>query len=326
MKLGLLVLLAVAVLGPSVSGNRIVSICELKEKLDAALVLPKAYDAWKNKYLARAICELTRRSGLNTDLIRVFGHRIPTTTAAPTTVPVSTAGTDMPISLAGSLAPFTTTTTTTTIPAPTTATATTTTSTTTSTAAPSTTEPTTVEPLTANFTETNSTSGGSRRKRSVTGIDEDMEAMLYDQQNVFDEQEMEEDYNHVQDEDDEEEEVEEEFEEQESPEEAFRVKRGARRSSDENSSEDRKPRRKKVKKQKLPWSIGYYGLFQLSDGHFCNSGYRWSRNVCNTTCTAFADDNITDDIECFVSSGYWWYILRKVSRRCYRATNFLDGC
>lgn len=55
MKLGLLVALAaaVAVLGPSLSESRIVSRCELKKKLSAAITLPKVYNAWKDKFLAR---------------------------------------------------------------------------------------------------------------------------------------------------------------------------------------------------------------------------------------------------------------------------------
>ncbi|XP_028310479.1 uncharacterized protein LOC114468044 [Gouania willdenowi] len=57
------------------------------------------------------------------------------------------------------------------------------------------------------------------------------------------------------------------------------------------------------------WSVGYYGIFQLSDSHFCDSGYRWSRNKCKTSCTAFLDDDIEDDIFCLFQSGFWQYLL-----------------
>uniref|UniRef100_A0A8C9YWZ3 Glycosyl hydrolases family 22 (GH22) domain-containing protein n=1 Tax=Sander lucioperca TaxID=283035 RepID=A0A8C9YWZ3_SANLU len=51
-------------------------------------------------------------------------------------------------------------------------------------------------------------------------------------------------------------------------------------------------------------SLGLYGIFQLSDETFCNSGYRSSKNKCNTTCDAFTDDNIMDDIDCFVKTDH----------------------
>uniref|UniRef100_A0A669CQK4 Lysozyme n=1 Tax=Oreochromis niloticus TaxID=8128 RepID=A0A669CQK4_ORENI len=46
-----------------------------------------------------------------------------------------------------------------------------------------------------------------------------------------------------------------------------------------------------------------YGLFQLSDRKFCDSGYCPSENVCHTSCTAFTDNDITDDIAW--GSGYF---------------------
>lgn len=33
------------------------------------------------------------------------------------------------------------------------------------------------------------------------------------------------------------------------------------------------------------WSMGFYGIFQLSDSHFCDSGYRWSKNMCGKLCS-----------------------------------------
>lgn len=34
----------------------------------------------------------------------------------------------------------------------------------------------------------------------------------------------------------------------------------------------------------MEWSLGYHGLFQLSDSYFCQSTARWSQNACNSTC------------------------------------------
>ncbi|XP_016358120.1 lysine-rich arabinogalactan protein 19 [Sinocyclocheilus anshuiensis] len=41
-----------------------------------------------------------------------------------------------------------------------------------------------------------------------------------------------------------------------------------------------------------------YGVFQLSDQLACDSGMIPSLNVCNMTCSALTDDDITDDIAC----------------------------
>lgn len=103
-----------------------------------------------------------------------------------------------------------------------------------------------------------------------------------------------------------------------------------KRESSESSEEDQ---------QTTVWSLGKYGIFQLTDSYFCNSGYRWSRNVCHTACSgefmqkwqtkeiswqsyfpnsdilhvindsaslpeAFTDDDIRDDIKCFMDSKY----------------------
>ncbi|XP_041825145.1 bypass of stop codon protein 1-like [Melanotaenia boesemani] len=66
-------------------------------------------------------------------------------------------------------------------------------------------------------------------------------------------------------------------------------------------------------------SLGYYGIFQLSDSHFCDSGYRSSKNLCRSSCSAFADDDITDDVACVVGSGYWKHLLEEASKQCQRA-------
>ena len=52
MKFGLLVVLAVAVLVPSLSEGRIVSRCELREKLGQAITLPPRLQQFKQQYLA----------------------------------------------------------------------------------------------------------------------------------------------------------------------------------------------------------------------------------------------------------------------------------
>ena len=38
-------------------------------------------------------------------------------------------------------------------------------------------------------------------------------------------------------------------------------------------------------KKTRAWSLSYYGLFKLRDSHFCDSGFRWTRNVCRTSCS-----------------------------------------
>lgn len=52
MKLGLLVVLAVAVLVPSLSEGRIVSRCELREMLRGAITLPRRLQKIEDKILA----------------------------------------------------------------------------------------------------------------------------------------------------------------------------------------------------------------------------------------------------------------------------------
>ncbi|XP_043107148.1 sperm acrosome-associated protein 5 [Puntigrus tetrazona] len=44
------------------------------------------------------------------------------------------------------------------------------------------------------------------------------------------------------------------------------------------------------------WSL--HGVFQLSNQLACVSGMTPSLNTCNTSCTAFTDDDVTDDIAC----------------------------
>ncbi|XP_060905099.1 location of vulva defective 1-like [Labrus mixtus] len=79
------------------------------------------------------------------------------------------------------------------------------------------------------------------------------------------------------------------------------------------------------KKTKL-WSLGHYGVFHLSDGYHCNSDYRLSVNKCNTSCNAFADDDITDDIDCFVKTEAWRQFFYYSSSECSDPKDYFKGC
>lgn len=96
----------------------------------------------------------------------------------------------------------------------------------------------------------------------------------------------------------------------------------------------KKPKKKPAKPVRECWpGTGYYGIFQLSDRIYCDSGRRPTRNLCKTRCSgecgtrtqdsgppwwtwaglthasgvsaAFIDDDITDDIRCILKTGYW---------------------
>ncbi|XP_004551103.1 uncharacterized protein LOC101470808 [Maylandia zebra] len=254
MKLGLLVVVAVAVLLPSFSESRIVSKCELQDKLGKVIRLPRTL-------LAIIVCEVDRISRLNTSLVNVLGKRT-TTTLKPTT----------PSTTAVTLTTTGATTLTSTNSATTDLTATTTT---TSTAITTTTTVMTTSPAITNSTissvnttlVSNSTSGMKRRKRHAHSSSE---------------------------------------------EEIGQTGGGVEDSSEEENLK--------------PSSLGLYGLFQLPDNIFCNSGLRPSRNVCRTSCNSFTDNNITDDIACFINTGYWRNIVRRASRSCRHNMNFLREC
>ncbi|XP_030606637.1 uncharacterized protein LOC115795023 [Archocentrus centrarchus] len=255
MKLGLLVVAAVAVLLPSFSESRIVSKCELRDKLREKLKLPRGLE---EGILATIICEVDRRSRLNTALVTVFGNRIPTT-PKPTviTAPATTGANKM--TAAATIQPTSTNSPTTQL-TNTTATATTITTTATSPAATN----ATISSVNTTLVS-NSTVLGGRRKRGADSSSEEED--------------------------------------------------GDETSSEEGAGHILKP-----------LSLGLYGLFQLSDKQFCDSGYRRSRNVCRTSCTAFTNDDITDDIACFVKTGYWRQILESASRSCRRTSNFFKEC
>lgn len=103
----------------------------------------------------------------------------------------------------------------------------------------------------------------------MTENDMRMMELLNLEESKFDEEQMEDDDNKMSDDEDESEE-----ESQEDLEDAD--ERGGRMRRDTNE--------RKIQKRST-WSLKYYGLFQLSDSHFCQSEDRWSRNVCNSTCS-----------------------------------------
>ncbi|KAG7235725.1 hypothetical protein INR49_002294 [Caranx melampygus] len=234
----LLVLLAVAVLAPGLTQGRIVSTCELKEKLGAALTLDQDLQKHKEHILAIVICEVTKWSHLNTSLINVEGERVAPTTARPTTAAKvtkhSTARPDETAAEAKKTAPKA--------------------------VKPKTTKPKATKPTTAATTTLIST----------TDVPTTAEAETTETSQAT------------------------------SP-----ASRRRKREDDDVEEEEEEVQMSEEVVKRMPWSLGHYGLFQLTDSHFCDSGFRWSRNKCNATCTDFADDDIADDIDCLVMSGYW---------------------
>ncbi|XP_055762821.1 uncharacterized protein LOC129839411 [Salvelinus fontinalis] len=72
----------------------------------------------------------------------------------------------------------------------------------------------------------------------------------------------------------------------------------------------RKPMRKPFKPIKT-LSFSFFGLFQLSNRLACvSSNTTRSLNLCKTECSSFVDDDIRDDIACFVKSRAWMKALR----------------
>ncbi|KAK2817516.1 hypothetical protein Q5P01_025707 [Channa striata] len=55
-----------------------------------------------------------------------------------------------------------------------------------------------------------------------------------------------------------------------------------------------------------PWTL--LGVFQLSNRLFCDDGQNPSKNICDTSCSNFLDDDTTDDVNCllkfFSNSGF----------------------
>ncbi|XP_035634897.1 uncharacterized protein LOC118389186 [Oncorhynchus keta] len=75
----------------------------------------------------------------------------------------------------------------------------------------------------------------------------------------------------------------------------------------------RKPMRKPFRPFKpiKTLSFSFFGLFQLSNRLACiSSNTTRSLNLCKTECSSFVDDDIRDDIACFVKSHAWMKGLR----------------
>ncbi|KAM9820012.1 uncharacterized protein LOC133151326 [Syngnathus typhle] len=78
-------------------------------------------------------------------------------------------------------------------------------------------------------------------------------------------------------------------------------------------------------KNDMDWSLGKHGIFQFSDGFFCQTTARCSMNMCNSTCGVFTDENITNDLECLFRTNYWWYLLMTAGPNCYQP-DFFNEC
>ncbi|KAL3980383.1 large subunit ribosomal protein L32 [Sarotherodon galilaeus] len=323
MKLGLLVVVAVAVLLPSFTESRIVSKCELKGKLANVIPLPRGL---KESVLAIIVCELERISHLNTSLVNVFGKRITTTlkptmvtTPSTTAVTLTTTGGTTLTSTNSATTDLTKTTTTATATTATstaaTSTATTTaaaTSTATTTAAATSTATTTAAATTAAATSTATTTAATTTAATsaattTTTVTTTSPAITNSTISSVNTTLVSNSTSGMK-----------------------RRKRHAHSSSeeengqiggemDDSSEEDSKENTK-------PLSLGLYGLFQLSDSLFCNSGLRPSRNICRTSCNSFTDNNIADDIACFINTGYWRNIVQRASRSCRRTSNLFREC
>ncbi|XP_030598053.1 uncharacterized protein LOC115789031 [Archocentrus centrarchus] len=219
MKSGLLIMVAVAVLLPSSAEGRIVSRCEVRD--DLKKMLGKVDD----KTLATVICEVERRSRLNTSLVTVFGKPIPATSKPP-----------------GITGP-----------------------------SPTRLNKLTPEAHTAKPTSTNSTSTKLTNDSAAT---------------------------------------------------SWPAKPDHKETEHGNSTEHKG----KVSSGEKPSFYSLYGLFQLSDRQFCDSGLYSSKNECKISCTSFTNDDITDDTACVIKTGYWKVIEKEASASCRRAVNFFKGC
>ncbi|XP_024145794.1 cylicin-1 [Oryzias melastigma] len=100
------------------------------------------------------------------------------------------------------------------------------------------------------------------------------------------------------------------------------LRRRRRASSMEKNKDDDKGDKSKESKEASEeehsnGSVSFYGLFQLSSS-LCDLGNNGSKNECGKKCSAFIDGDITDDVECFVDSGYWRSVLRDISSICFK--------
>ncbi|XP_014868501.1 PREDICTED: uncharacterized protein LOC106933634 isoform X2 [Poecilia mexicana] len=270
MKLGLLVVLVLAAVLPNLSESRIVSKCELKDKLAEAINKTRGPDEVTEEILAEIICEVNRRSNLNTSLVKTTDFR---------------------------------------------------------------------HPLTSNVTS------GRRHKREASsrGRHHSEESDSHEE-NMIRERKTKKHHEHNSDEDS--------FESSEEVEEVSnstaapgnnRRKRGAhdnrrdhsgdvrgkgqgKKGHDSSESEDMSNEDSSESYETTAASASY-GIFQLSDGYFCDSGNHLSRNLCQKSCTDFTDDDITDDIECFLTAFFDGYLRKSHSHQCEdEAGMFLQDC
>lgn len=76
-------------------------------------------------------------------------------------------------------------------------------------------------------------------------------------------------------------------------------------------------------------SLKFFGMFQFSDRKYCSSGYYDSEDRCSSDCYVFADDDISDDVECFVQSNKFWEVFRGASSSCRSrrtSASFFEAC
>ncbi|XP_061687218.1 uncharacterized protein LOC133506772 isoform X2 [Syngnathoides biaculeatus] len=357
MKLTSLLLFPLLLLLPAFQCNgRTVSRCELRDKLRERIMLSERTENLTDVALTLIVCHLEKLSQLNTGTVHIIGHRITTTTTPPTTTTTTT--TTIPTTTVAAnqtnVSNQTVNSNTTVPPAFANSTTVNTTSGSTTSA-----NQTNISNQTVNSGLTNSTSvlnqtlSGVNNTSSDGGQDQDQEEEPLDEDEDQEEEPLDED------EDQEEEpllEDEEPFDEvigniyneedsylygDEESTVDFHMEDWRRLmellNEEENAFDEEQLR---IADDKLSadgfgggsemfqvnWSLGYHGIFQLSDSYFCQSSARFSQNVCNSTCSAFTDDDFTNDLDCFVDSLYWLYVLRTVGYQCYETTNFFGQC
>ncbi|XP_077576085.1 uncharacterized protein LOC144198767 [Stigmatopora nigra] len=341
--------LFLAVSLPSLSQGRIVSRCELKTSLEKAMVLPEGLEKFRKIITTVAICEVEKMSKRNTTLIRTTSNpqlnpELATTaamrppesnTTAPSvsinitspTQPTMANATGPPESLiTNTTRPFNLTISNTTRPPEPTNTTSPTQPTITNATEPTITnstiptEPTITnatspsEPTITNVTEPTITNTTSPTEPIITNATEPTEPTIPNTTSSTEPPSP----------------IEPNFVEADSPLIAQQVEMEALMNhvnglwgTEElaRGGDLRRPRRDLTAS-----SRSYYGVFQLSDADFCFYTNPWTYNFCITSCTAFIDDDITDDVECFVNSHHWIRLIRGASRECLQVTNFFEQC
>ncbi|RVE76597.1 hypothetical protein OJAV_G00009980 [Oryzias javanicus] len=288
MKLGLLLALTGAALVLNLSESRIVSKCELRQKLQQVLPLPRKYGRYKDQILALVTCELERRSQLDSNL--VTGDAVLPTAAARQTTQSSEGNqtaTEQDIDSTISSAPMI-----------------------------STTVPSLRRKRWASKKDFRERSDKRRGRKGQSSEENGVSGNPREKRDA-------------------------------SSEEKGHKQRGNKRRGKKGRGSDESGKNKqKNKKEKKPSKHShesssqeentmeqnqgpskYFGLFQFSDSFFCDSGNGLSKNLCDKNCSAFVDDDITDDLECFAYRGYWRSILDEVSSSCSNQQDtYFDEC